>query len=310
MSYARPGPALDPNNPHHQSLISELLTMVRGGNPDPSPDPVMEAGAMSLAYQRYNGLMSIYVPWLQRLSPGPGTVVEIGCGSGSSTAAFATICGRVIGYDFVDAYLDMARRRLEILGVRNAEVRQAGARDTAEILAAHPGVDGVILYAVLEHMTISERLDTLRAAWAALKPGGFLLVGETPNRLSYWDAHTTEMPFMQMLPVDLALDYYDRTSRTDVKQQVAAGLAAGRAAGKTALIRTGYSGASFHEFELALGPNYASFLISSVHDPEIQGACGDHSVEEAVLADYCRRKRIDIDPSFTRAFLTLLFRKP
>ena len=307
----RPAAApLDESNPQHAPIIAALMKAARGSRSDELHDAFFEEADRSIAYYRYNGVLGSLVPWLKRHMGRPGRVVEIGCGSGSTTAAFATVCDHVTGYDFEPAALDVARLRLELLGVVNAEVRQIEGAQVAGVFAQHAGLDGVILYAVLEHMTVSERLSVLKAAWAALKPGGFMLVGETPNRLTYWDHHTSDLPFYNLLPPELALAYYDRSERPDVRLHVESHLAQGQEAAEMALVRSGYQGVSYHEFELALGRDYAGYLVSSADDPEIQNIYGDYRAEEAALTDYAVSKGLPLHPSFCQAMLTLLFRKP
>lgn len=301
---------LDESNPAHATIIAALMKAARGSRSDELHSPFYEEADRSVAYHRYNGVLTTLVPWLRRLTKKPGRVVEIGCGSGSTTAAFATVCEHIVGYDFEPSTLDIARTRLSLLGVTNAEVRQVQGEHVADVFAQHQGIDGVILYAVLEHMTVAERLSTLKAAWAALKPGGFILVGETPNRLAYWDHHTSNLPFYNQLPPELALAYYDRTDRPDVRLHLESHLPLGQAAAELALVRSGYQGVSYHEFELAFGVDYGRYLISSPDDPEVRGIYGDYAAEEAALINYAVSKQIDLHPSFCAAMLTLLFRKP
>ena len=77
----------------------------------------------------------------------------------------------------------------------------------------HPdGADMVLLFAVLEHLTQEERIRYLSFIWhEILRPGGYLIVVDTPNRLSYFDEHTSVMPFFHLLPPYLALRYFDRS---------------------------------------------------------------------------------------------------
>lgn len=308
----KPGEMLDESNPEHQPIIEALVIAGKGSrSPELDADPIYIAADKNIAFGRYNGALYSFVPWLRRYFPDPKKVIEIGCGTGSTTAAFASACESLIGYDFDDASLRVARKRLELLGVANAEVHNVPGNEGAAIFKEHPQVDGVILFAVLEHMTGQERLDVLKAGWDALQPGGFLLIAETPNRLIYWDFHTTNLPFFNLLSEDVALAYHHRSERTDTKNNIAMNFAAkGVEGAKLALVRAGYSGASYHEFEIALGPDYASHIVSSPDDPEVATVYGDQKIEEEALASYVEKKGLNIHPSFCKSFLTLLFRKP
>ena len=282
--------------------------------PELAQDPVYIQSTIDIGYGRYNACLAHFVPWLHRYYNHltPQVLVEIGAGTGSSTAAFARMCGEITGYDFDESALEFARTRIERLGVRNARLVGLGPEGAiAAIRREHPdGVDGIILYAVLEHMTADERIEMISGLWSLLRQGGCFLVGETPNRLSYLDHHTTGLPFFNMLNEDLALRYYHKTTRQDVIRSIDAGLAQGKESGRLALIRTGYSGASYHEFELALGENYASYVVSTPDDPEIMGVYGDHSAEVDALKSYVASKGLNVHPCFLEAYLLFILRKP
>ena len=117
--------------------------------------------------------------------------------------------------------------------------------------------DFIIYYAVLEHMTIKERLSSLKQAWDILPEGSFLSVIETPNRLWYYDSHTAAMPFYDWLPDELAFYYSkfsERKSFNDSYREL-------NDDNMINFLRWG-RGASFHEFELAINKlNVVSSLM-------------------------------------------------
>ncbi len=279
--------------------------------PDLLDDPVHLQSDKDIAWGRYNGTLKRFVPWLVRLLNGatPSDVIEIGGGTGSSAAAFSHFCGSVVSYDFDEHSLSFGRERCTLMGVRNVEFQCATA--LGEICTRHAdGVDGVLLFAVLEHMTAPERLNTLSVAWDLLRPGGFILIAETPNRLAYLDHHTSGLPFFNMLPEELALRYIDRTERSDVKLSLDLALRDGLDAAKLALVRSGYSGVSYHEFEIAMGYDYSKYIISHPSDPELTGVYGDFSPEQTALSTYSQVKNLGVHPSFFEAYLSIVFRKP
>ena len=65
--------------------------------------------------------------------------------------------------------------------------------------------DLVIFLASLEHMTLEERIEVIGSTWEMLLPQGLWCLVETPNRLWYFDQHTSRLPFFHWLPDDLAL---------------------------------------------------------------------------------------------------------
>lgn len=71
-------------------------------------------------FRRYNQASQYAVPWVNRVAPLAGSqVVEIGCGTGSSTAAFARLAGHVHGYDIEASYVAGAKARAQVLGLEN-----------------------------------------------------------------------------------------------------------------------------------------------------------------------------------------------
>lgn len=191
---------------------------------------------------------TIIVPWLDGVRRLDGLeVLEIGCGTGSSTVALAERGARVTGVDVDEGSLAVARRRCELHGVEASFVR-ANAADLPPSLRGRT-FDVVVFYASLEHMTLAERLAAARDTWEMLRAGGLWSVIETPNRLWYFDWHTSLLPFFLWLPDDLAFRYsrfserpnFGELYREETPEQMLHFLRRGR-------------GVSFHELELALGP--------------------------------------------------------
>lgn len=119
-------------------------------------------------------------------------VLEYGCGMGSATISLAESAAEVIAFDINSSSVDVCRARLAEHDVRNVAVYQA--EDFAELSDAVGEFDVVVLHAVLEHVPRSVhglRARVIRQAFTALRPGGFLFVFETPNRLWPRDIHTT-----------------------------------------------------------------------------------------------------------------------
>jgi S-adenosylmethionine-dependent methyltransferase len=179
------------------------------------------------------------------------TILEIGCGTGSSTAPMALRCKTLHAFDIHAASLEAARARTALLGIDNVHFRRLSPdwaeveSGWGEIRSAVPTADVVLLEALLEHLTIPERLNVLRLAWDLLAPGGILVVYETPNRLSCYDWHSFLLPFFDALPDELALRYAHKTPRPFF------GIKPGEDPAR-ALYRLG-RGVSYHEFDLAIG---------------------------------------------------------
>ncbi len=260
---------------------------------------------------RFDSIRRWVVPWIAHAIDLPRTrIVEIGCGTGSATAALALEAGHVDAYDIDGRSLEAARRRLELMGLRNATLHGHAPDDVLEAMSREnaPGTaDMVLCYAVLEHCKYQERLQLLRLGWEMLRPGGVLVVADTPNLLTYWDAHTFHLPFFNSLSVELALDYAARSPRRPLVYALAGARAASEEAGREKLARLG-RGVSYHEFELALGDNGAE-IVGDGFDPEPMSFYGV-SLETRILYTYAKLKGLTIAPAFLRETIEVILRKP
>jgi 2-polyprenyl-3-methyl-5-hydroxy-6-metoxy-1,4-benzoquinol methylase len=210
-------------------------------------------------YERMLDTETYVMPWIEAGFPlHDATVLEIGCGSGNATVPIARRTRRVMAWDINSQALETARTCTELLGVDNVQFSQPLPQDW--IASAQRQLEGVdfnfvYLHAVLEHLTISERIALLAALWESLPVGGALAVYETPNRLNLHDWHSTLKPFLDWLPPDLACLYLDknRYHHFSVPLPFFIGdLSQYNAETETKLYRHG-RGVSYHEFELAIG---------------------------------------------------------
>ena len=198
------------------------------------------------------------VPWLDSASAlQDKRILEIGCGTGSSTVAIAEQGAKVIGIDIDEGALSVAKERSSTYGV-DAEFRVLNADEIANTFGANV-FDFVIFFACLEHMTIAERLASLKSAWEILATDGFLVIAETPNRLWYFDGHTSRLPFFHWLPNELAFQYSIFSSRENFHELYREY----NVNSKEHFLRRG-RGVSFHELDIAIGPTKNLKVISSL----------------------------------------------
>jgi 2-polyprenyl-3-methyl-5-hydroxy-6-metoxy-1,4-benzoquinol methylase len=152
------------------------------------------------------------VPWVERLT-GPlagKQVLEVGCGTGSSTVAFAAAGAMIFATDIHSPSLDAARLRVIEDGVAtHVKFAQTDPLLTQDL----PAADIVLCYALLEHMMPAERLACFDRMWTALKTGGCLVVYETPNRFWPFDGHTTKLWLWSWLSPNAALWYGQRRGK-------------------------------------------------------------------------------------------------
>jgi protein-L-isoaspartate O-methyltransferase len=274
-----------------------------------------EAGRHTIenqVFRRYNQAIQYAVPWVDRVAPlAHKHVLEFGCGAGSSTAAFAHLAEHVYAYDIEPSLVQGARARAEVLGLRNVSCHTISPhRPLDELRQRHAdGVDLVLLYAVLEHCTSTECLETLSTSWELLRPGGHLVVIETPNRFNYVDCHTSFMPFFHMLPSTIALRYFRRSPRAAIVRDLERALEVSEQEAAMALIRLGL-GISYHEFQLALREEDLSrLLVADGYEPEMLDWI-PITLEERLLQTFFLEHKFSVPIGFTRCVLNLIFRKP
>jgi len=197
-------------------------------------------------------------PWLHNVKDLNGaSILEIGCGTGISTLALSEQGAKVVGIDVDAGALEVAKDRMRIAGYE-AELHHVNGEEIEKSFKERK-FDFIIYYAVLEHMTVSERLESLKQAWGMLSSGGYLAVIETPNRLWYYDSHTAALPFYDWLPDELAYYYSKFSSRRNFKDSY-------RELDDENMMkfqRWG-RGASYHEFEMAIAPLKEINIVSSL----------------------------------------------
>lgn len=238
------------------------------------------------------------VPWLNSIRQLEGAyVLEVGCGTGSSTVAFAEQGAVVTGLDIDEGALTVARDRCKAHEVR------------ADIL--HGNIDGfefpqpydfVIFFACVEHMTHDERLNALRSVWQQMKQGAILAVVETPNRLWWLDDHTSVMPFYNWLPHELAYRYSRFSDRENFREN----FLDDHCEKMEHFIRQG-RGASFHEFDLAIGPNLD--VISGLREYQGWRYSIRRSRRDRAFHKLLRSIRPDMHSAWFEPYLDIAIRK-
>lgn len=186
------------------------------------------------------------------------TALEIGCGNGMKSLAWSGMFGRYIGVDLNAGSIGNAQRSQTMFGPRHLEFHHANAIDFITTLEREgTTIDLLVLYAVVEHLTLEERREILALASRVYDAGGVVLLEEAPNRLSRYDGHSFQTPFIQWLPLEMMRDYALRRSpRDELRREIELAPDPG-----VALFRAGV-GVSFHEFEL-FWPGFDDAVVAS-----------------------------------------------
>ena len=140
-------------------------------------------------FQRLENDRREIIPWLDSCKFLNGQkILEIGCGTGSSSIALSEQNAEVTGLDIDEGSIKVAQKRAEIYGL-NINFKKLNSENLGDFYEKG-SFDQIIFFASLEHMTLNERLNSLKSAWNLLNKDGFLTIIETPNRLWYFDGHT------------------------------------------------------------------------------------------------------------------------
>jgi S-adenosylmethionine-dependent methyltransferase len=166
---------------------------------------------------RLEEFRSLVIPWLSSfLSLRGSRILEVGCGTGASSVSLAEQGADVIGIDVSEPALEVARFRLQLHDLRASFVC-ANATEL-ERVASGQNFEAVIFFAVMEHMTWKERSDSLLQTWQLLRPGQYLVIVESRNRLWHTDSHTSHEPFFLWLPDEIAIPYSRYSERKGYNQ--------------------------------------------------------------------------------------------
>jgi ubiquinone/menaquinone biosynthesis C-methylase UbiE len=200
-----------------------------------------------------------FIPWIDKLVTFAGSsVIEIGCGSGSAMVAMAEQGAEVIALDVHREALEASRLRARAHGVTNVSFIEGNAQNLKELVPDHK-FDLIIFFAVLEHMTFAERKNSLRAAWEILPRGKHICITDTPNRLWFFDGHTSGLPFFHWLPDEVAFEYSQLSSRYPFNSR----FHKVDSEAMLSFVRDG-RGISFHDIDLALGTDCGYRIVSDL----------------------------------------------
>ena len=209
-------------------------------------------------HRRLDNFRQQLIPWLNTYKPlDKARILEIGCGTGSSTVALAEQGGNVHAVDIEEKSLIVAKERCAVYNV-DASFYQANATEIKSLFS-NQRFDVIIFFAALEHMTLDERLASMGDAWSLLDDGALFCVVDTPNRLWFYDYHTSLLPFYQWLPDELAFKYARFSTRENFRE-----IYLDRTEERFLHFLRRGRGISYHEFELALMPVDKLEVLSSM----------------------------------------------
>ncbi len=251
-----------------------------------------------------------FVPWLaQALEMNGLRVLEIGCGSGSSTAGLAHAGARVTAFDIKGPSLVVARKRLSLLGLdaQISEVPSTWLQADIDPETFSGPYDLIVCYAMLEHLLIPERLNLLKLCRRIMeRDGAMLATYETPNRFAPFDWHSSKLPFTDILPDALAWEFAKQ--RSPRRDHPARRTTATTMEPMEVLYRFG-RGVSWHEFDLGFGLRNLEIVLDG-YSPRSKNQKNyrPDDAYEAALADIFAKLDPPVPRGFCRPSLEFLMR--
>jgi SAM-dependent methyltransferase len=110
---------------------------------------------------------------------------------------------QIVGVELDEKLLAIGRRRAQHHGLCN--VRLLLSPRPTELPPDIGDFDFIVLSAVYEHLLPAERRTLMPRLWRALRPGGILLINQTPHRYFPLELHTTGLLLINYLPSCTAL---------------------------------------------------------------------------------------------------------
>ncbi|MEW6376022.1 MAG: class I SAM-dependent methyltransferase [Thermodesulfobacteriota bacterium] len=170
-------------------------------------------------------------------------MLDFGCGAGASSLNFLR-CGAtdVVGVEVDETLLDIAKSRLNDFFQNGYQLVKIEYIDGNYCMPFTDGeFDIVWAQAIIEHVLPDQRVFVLKELWRVLRNGGLLIIFGTPNRLWVKEFHTSNLFFVNYLPLDIAIFIARHFSRRVLIDQ-----------SKEDLLSKGFRGCTYWEISRAL----------------------------------------------------------
>ena len=240
----------------------------------------------------------LYIPWLNKTVPLNGAhILELGCGTGSSTIALAEQGAHVTGVDIDEDALKVAKDRCSVCNISATLIHGNATQVYNEL--KDKKFDLIVFFACIEHMLYEERIDCLRKYYDLIPQGKFLSIVETPNRLWYFDDHTSGLPFFNWLNENAAYDYSKYSTRRNFKELYSEP----SVENYVHFLRRG-RGFSFHELEIALDKPASNLNVVSYLNRPFFPYTLNHKFHKILT-----RINPDISKGFLNPFIDIIIKK-
>jgi hypothetical protein len=177
------------------------------------------------------------------------TAVEIGSGAGAKAISLCGLFDDYIGIELNAQQVSQAEVRNRRYGSDSTRFIAGNAvhvLDNRKANGIPARIDVLLLYAVLEHLTLEERASIILLANEVVTAGGSVLVMESPNRLIPHDSHTSGLQFYNWLPDKMANAIGKQHA---LNPEIREMLCDWDAPGATTMLARAGRGVSYHDFD-------------------------------------------------------------
>lgn len=130
-------------------------------------------------------------------------ILNVGCGSGGMEVALSRKGAKPVGLDIDSISIEIAELRKSICSSDQIEYVVG---DGTHINFKDNCFDLVLSTGVFEHIPVARQKSFLMEQMRVLKPGGYILIGCSPNKWFPYDMHF-ELPFVNWMPGFLKYHY-------------------------------------------------------------------------------------------------------
>jgi SAM-dependent methyltransferase len=127
-------------------------------------------------------------------------VLEFGCRDGTSFMSFLKAgAGEIVGIDIDGEAIALSKMIFRDLGFDNLCYRVSDRDHPLPIQSKE--FDLVSCNAIIEHLSPAQRPRYIHELQQSVRPGGYFIISDTPNRFWFKDGHTTGIWFLNYFPL-------------------------------------------------------------------------------------------------------------
>jgi 2-polyprenyl-3-methyl-5-hydroxy-6-metoxy-1,4-benzoquinol methylase len=137
-------------------------------------------------------------------------ILEVGCSAGHLTEFLneQPAAGEIYSFDVDRAMVDVARlKQHELSLLKVKRIDHFPVRATQALPYENEFFDVVIAAAIVEHLPFESRHLYVDQYYRVLREGGIIGFWDTPNRYYPFESHSVGLPFVSLLPPQIAYAY-------------------------------------------------------------------------------------------------------